>query len=68
MKFLAATFPENSRTKIGKVFRQVFATCFAKFWRNISPEFRSWGFSAQYYYLLRIEEAVDDPWIAKKEC
>ena len=28
-KFLLATDPGNRRTKIGEMFRQIFATCFA---------------------------------------
>ena len=47
MKFLAATFPGNRRTKIGKVFRQIFTTFFRRCRRKFSPEFRSRFFFQQ---------------------
>ena len=44
LKFLAAAFPGKVRTKIGKTYRQIFATLFANVGERFSPEFRSRDF------------------------
>ena len=55
MKLLAADFPGNRRTKVGEIFRQIFATFFAHVGEKFRQSFALGAFRHKLFFGFMVD-------------